>query len=293
MIKRIINLIIVTAILLPTFAHSAAYETYIDRRNGSNSQTVPLTVPVPIADAIYYYDKANFWPRLVLIGPSLRISGGYINCVQPTLLSQLTNDVGFLTSLPYHTHDADDVTTGVFSDFRIPALEITKINGLQDALDSKVSTGDSVPWSAVTGFTGVTSVNSTTGAVTLSYGDVGAAAASHTHTASQVTGFDDAVDARVSAGISSDIRRTRAQTDTNGAYTWTFPTAFGSGITPIVSVTVEDGSSAIWNTQITSISNTSVTVQLTKTTAVTVLGVSVLGVAATPQAYVHLTAIAP
>lgn len=82
---------------------------------------------------------------------------------------------------------------------------------------------------------------------------------------------------------------TRAQTNTSGAYTWTFPTAFAS--TPVVSITVEDNTSASWNHQITAISTTSVTVQLVKTTAVTVVGVSVLGVAASPQAYVHLTAI--
>lgn len=41
------------------------------------------------------------------------------------------------------------------------------------------------------------------------------------------------------------------------------------------------------------ISNTSVTVQLTKTTAVTLLGISVLGISANPQAFVHLTAVAP
>ena len=39
--------------------------------------------------------------------------------------------------------------------------------------------------------------------------------------------------------------------------------------------------------------NTAATVQITKTTAVTVLGISVLGISASPQAYVHMTAIAP
>lgn len=89
------------------------------------------------------------------------------------------------------------------------------------------------------------------------------------------------------------IQRTRALTNTSGAYTWTFPNAYGSGVVPIVDIAVEDATSATWNHQITAISNTSVTVQLQKTTAVTVLGVSVLGVAATPQAYIHLTAVAP
>lgn len=90
------------------------------------------------------------------------------------------------------------------------------------------------------------------------------------------------------------IQRTRAQTNAAGALTWTFPSAYGGGITPIVALAVEDATAGVsWNQQITAISNTSVTIQLTKTTAVTVLGVSVLGVAATPQAFVHLMAVAP
>ncbi len=87
--------------------------------------------------------------------------------------------------------------------------------------------------------------------------------------------------------------QTRAQTNTSGVYTWTFPTAFGSGVIPVIECTVEDSSAASWNHQITAISNTAMTTQLVKTTAVTILGISVLGVSATPQAYVHLTARAP
>lgn len=89
------------------------------------------------------------------------------------------------------------------------------------------------------------------------------------------------------------IQRTRATTNTSGVFSWTFPSAYGTGVIPIIEMTVEDNSAATWNHQITAISNTGVTIQLTKTTAVTVLGVSVLGVAATPQAVVHLTAVAP
>lgn len=89
------------------------------------------------------------------------------------------------------------------------------------------------------------------------------------------------------------IQRTRVQTNSSGAYTWTFPSAYGVGVIPVISLDIEDGTAAIWNSQVTAVSNTSATIQLTKSTAVTVLGISVLGVAATPQAYVHLTAIEP
>lgn len=37
-----------------------------------------------------------------------------------------------------HTHNATDINAGVFSDARIPNLEISKITGLQDELDLKV-----------------------------------------------------------------------------------------------------------------------------------------------------------
>lgn len=90
-----------------------------------------------------------------------------------------------------------------------------------------------------------------------------------------------------------EIQRTRQQTNSVGAYSWTFPTAYGSGVTPIISAVCEGASSSTWNVQITSVSNTGVTVQVTRTTPVTVVGVSVLGVSLSPQTYVHLTAIAP
>lgn len=88
--------------------------------------------------------------------------------------------------------------------------------------------------------------------------------------------------------------RMRAQTNTSGVYVWTFATPFASGVIPVIGLTVEDAVAGVtWGHQITALTNTSVTVQLSKSTAVTVLGISVLGVATTPQAYVHLTAIAP
>lgn len=88
--------------------------------------------------------------------------------------------------------------------------------------------------------------------------------------------------------------RMRAQTNISGVYVWTFSIPFASGAVPVIGLAVEDGVAGVtWGHQITAISNTSVTIQLSKTTAVTVLGISVLGIAANPQAYVHLTAIAP
>ena len=89
------------------------------------------------------------------------------------------------------------------------------------------------------------------------------------------------------------VYRTRVQTNTSGTYTWTFPTQFSNGIIPIVQVTVEDGGAGIFQHKITSISNTSVTIQLAKTTVTTVLGIDVLAISTTPQAYIHIMALSP
>src|ERR1041385_1915829 len=87
------------------------------------------------------------------------------------------------------------------------------------------------------------------------------------------------------------IQRLRAQTDTNGLLIWNFATPFDAGTIPIVQLTVEDNvPNAAFNHKITAITNTGVTIQITKTTAVTVLGISVLGISGNPQAWVHMAA---
>lgn len=89
------------------------------------------------------------------------------------------------------------------------------------------------------------------------------------------------------------MQRNRAQTNTSGVLTWTFPVPFTA--TPIIQITVEDvgGTGNIWNHSISAISTTAVTIQLTKTVDTTVLGIHLLGISATPQAYVHVSAVAP
>lgn len=103
----------------------------------------------------------------------------------------------------------------------------------------------------------------------------------------------DAVASTTSSGLTalSSLQRVRAQANSSGVYTWTFPTAFAG--TPVVSATTEDATSnAVVSTRITAISSTSVTVQVTRTVPVTVLGISVLGSLTTPADFVDITAIA-
>lgn len=87
----------------------------------------------------------------------------------------------------------------------------------------------------------------------------------------------------------------RVQTDATGKYVWTFPAAFPVGVLPVVQITVQDTSAGSFNHKITALSNTGVTIQLQKTTAVNPLGAGVmlLGIDTNPQAVVHLTASAP
>lgn len=90
------------------------------------------------------------------------------------------------------------------------------------------------------------------------------------------------------------IQRIRAQTNTAGVYVWTFPVAYGTGVFPIVNVTVE---SALTDPIIPKIvvTNLAVTVTLIRQTpsVISLLGLTLFGSNASPQAYVHLTATAP
>lgn len=89
-------------------------------------------------------------------------------------------------------------------------------------------------------------------------------------------------------------QRIRAQTNTSGVYVWTFPIAYATGVKPVMEVAIEDSTAgAIFSYKITALTNTSVTIQVLRSNAITVAGVSVLGAAVGAQAFVHLTAVAP
>lgn len=77
------------------------------------------------------------------------------------------------------------ITSGTFTDARIPSLAISKITGLQGELDSKADSTD-IP--DVSGFATTTE---------LTDGLAGKANTSHTHTIAQVTGLQDALDGKV------------------------------------------------------------------------------------------------
>jgi len=92
------------------------------------------------------------------------------------------------------------------------------------------------------------------------------------------------------------VQRIRAQTTTTGTYTWTFPTAYGGGVTPVITASCESSSTTnSYNVQITAVSNTAVTIQVFETSPITVavLSLTLLQFNTSVQCYVHLTAVAP
>jgi len=138
---------------------------------------------------------------------------------------------------------------------------INDITGLQTALDGKVSTGSSIPYSVLTGTPvipaaqiqsdwnqtniasldfiknkptiptvsyPVTSVNTKTGAVVLTNTDVGAAATSHTHAISDVTGLQASLDSKATTTSLSGYVTNSALTTSLSGYATT--TALTNGL---------------------------------------------------------------
>lgn len=88
----------------------------------------------------------------------------------------------------------------------------------------------------------------------------------------------------------------RATTAANGSYTWVFPEPYPSGIAPVITVTAQAGGSAIINTKVSSATNTQCVVQvaLANATTVSLLGLTILSVPASPGAQiVNITAESP
>lgn len=138
---------------------------------------------------------------------------------------------------------------------------ISDITGLQTALDGKVSTGSSIPYSVLTGTPvipaaqiqsdwnqtntasldfiknkptiptvsyPVTSVNTKTGAVVLTNTDVGAAATSHTHVIGDVTGLQASLDSKATTASLSGYVTSSALTTSLSGYATT--TALTNGL---------------------------------------------------------------
>lgn len=103
----------------------------------------------------------------------------------PTKLSQFNNDAGYLTSVPAQTWES---ITGK------PTFSTVATSGSYNDLTNKptIPSAYTLPTASSTVLGGVkigSGINISSGAISATYLSVGAAAASHTHTASQVTGL--------------------------------------------------------------------------------------------------------
>lgn len=85
----------------------------------------------------------------------------------------------------------------------------------------------------------------------------------------------------------------RATTDATGKFVWTFPTAFPTGVVPVLTVAVQDATTVVAQAEITAVSNTSATIQVTRLNSISMGGVMLLGIDTSSATVVHLTAMAP
>lgn len=103
----------------------------------------------------------------------------------PTKTSQLTNDSGFLTSVPAQSWSS---ITGK------PTFATVATSGSYNDLTNKptIPSAYTLPTASASTLGGVkigSGISISSGVISATYSSVGAAAASHTHTASQVTGL--------------------------------------------------------------------------------------------------------
>lgn len=286
MLKAFLVFLLITA---SSFAHAGANDPIFTKRNATDTGQISKVYPQPPTDAFLTWSPVIQDIRWTALGANLGITSGVLSATfsqvnadwnavsgaslilnKPTIGSAASRDVA-------PSGDASGAQVVVGSDTRLTNAR-APVAHFHNASDIASGVIDDARIPALT-------ISKTTGLQAA----IDAKYTKPNGTTSQYVRGDGSL-ATLPAG---STQRIRAQTATTGLYTWTFPTPYAPGTIPVIGVTVEDSSSSFWNHQITALSNTSVTVQLTKTSAVTVLGISVLGIGSSPQAYVHLTAVAP
>lgn len=298
---------LVLLFLLPLVAIASPGDTLIEYKSATNTTTL-RTLPDSNQDRIYYFSNTTNRPELLTIGENLNLTSGVLSAVitvpdhehepppppvinwpdiqnKPVWTGVFDGSYQSLTGIPdptpptyywhqilerpatfpasAHMHSVENLNdaTVVGRDFMTATSWAWVRSVLSDDL-----------WAWMDSFDG--SYDSLTGKPVIP------------DSLSQMTndaGYIVTADPRLKVSYS-----TRAQTDSNGDYTFTFPAEFGS--TPKISLAVESGSADYFTAQITSVSTTAVSVKVKRTSAVTVLSVSVLGVQSPAQTYVHITA---
>lgn len=136
--------------------------------------------------------------------------------------------------------------------------------------------------------------HATGGSDALTPADIGAAPNPHSHAIGDVTGLQTGLD-----GKEAKVQKIRVQTVADGTYTWTYPTAYATGVVPNIKCDVEapTGATVRYSIQMQGPpTNTKVSVKVVmdNQTNVSLLGLTLLGVPSPPgQVWIHLTASAP
>lgn len=61
-------------------ACNAANRTCISQRNAANTNTMAIAVPVPVSDAIYFFELSTLTPKAATLGANCSIVAGVLNC---------------------------------------------------------------------------------------------------------------------------------------------------------------------------------------------------------------------
>lgn len=117
------------------------HEVIINKRNAANTTYAINYIAPPTEDAVLRFDFTNklmYWSPLAdgLVFNSNELTPDHIPMSALDMPVWLEDFVDNQT-VPHHTHDSDDLVTGVLNVDRIPALDINKINLLQSNLDGK------------------------------------------------------------------------------------------------------------------------------------------------------------
>lgn len=279
------KILILLVILAPQFVFGAANDLIINQRNSTNTATLLRTIPSPLTNSVLYYNVSSIMPEFASMGSGCSITGGVLSCSGGTQADW--NAVSGSSQILNKPTLAPVATSGSYSDLSNRPTIPTTTSQLTN--DSGYITSSPV-----------TSVNSKTGAVSLSNTDVGAAALSHTHSASQitvgqlsedrippiginkVTNLQDALDGKANASSVSGLRKVETflgTTNPAGNYAVTFANTYSTP--PDVQPQIVGGSFNQF-IRVISVSTTGATVQVAQRNTVTLLGAEVLLGATSP-----------
>lgn len=185
----------------------------------------------------------------------------------------------------------DPTVTAPIILFDVDATQVS-YNDLKDKPTLTVGAPGATGATGAVGATGVTGAVGATGAAG-SNGTNGTNATTTANATSSVAGLESGAD-KTKLDALVQVQRLRVQTDSSGNYTWTYPTAYGSGIVPVVTVVAEGSGSTLVNAQLVGApTNTSAVIKVMNIPTVNLLSTLLAQGPVGAQAYIDLTVVAP